>query len=60
MPIKAVIFDFGGVMVLREDWSAQQKWEKHLGLREKELPETVYLSEVGNRATLGQATTEEV
>jgi putative hydrolase of the HAD superfamily len=60
MPIKAVIFDFGGVMVLREDWSAHQKWEKRLGLREKELPEAVFLSEVGNRATLGQTTTEEV
>ncbi|HLH61758.1 MAG TPA: HAD family phosphatase [Ktedonobacteraceae bacterium] len=60
MPIKAVIFDFGGVMGIREDWSRHRKWEKRLGLREKELSEKVYLSEVGNRATIGQATTEEV
>jgi putative hydrolase of the HAD superfamily len=60
MPIRAVIFDFGDVLVRTEDPSGQQKWEKKLGLPEGELAKVVFESEVADRSMIGQATETDV
>ncbi len=54
MPIRAVIFDFGSVLVQLEDPSGRQEWEERLGLAEGELAELVFASEVAARASVGQ------
>jgi epoxide hydrolase-like predicted phosphatase len=60
MPIYAVIFDFGGVLVRTEDGSARRKWEERFSLPEGELARIVFESEVANRSMVGQATEAEV
>jgi putative hydrolase of the HAD superfamily len=58
--IKALLFDFGGVLVRTEDWSPRQRWEKRLGLAERALDAAVFNSEVARRASRGEGTVEEV
>ncbi|MHB8598194.1 MAG: HAD family hydrolase [Ktedonobacteraceae bacterium] len=60
MPIRAVIFDFGGVLNQREDQSLHRRWEERLGLLEGDLPKTVWGSELSALATIGQATASDV
>jgi epoxide hydrolase-like predicted phosphatase len=60
MPIRAVIFDFGGVLVRTEDSSGRRKWEKRLGLPEGGLARVVFDSEVAARSMVGQATEAEI
>jgi epoxide hydrolase-like predicted phosphatase len=60
MPIRAVIFDFGGVLVRTEDRSGRRKWEKRLGLSEGELSRLVFESEVSDRSMVGQADEAEI
>jgi epoxide hydrolase-like predicted phosphatase len=60
MPIRAVIFDFGGVLVRTEDPGGRRKWEKRLGLPEGELSRVVFESEVADRSMVGQATEAEI
>jgi epoxide hydrolase-like predicted phosphatase len=60
MSIRAVIFDFGGVLVRIEDLSGQRKWEKRLGLREGDLADAVFRSEVTDRSMIGEATEADV
>lgn len=60
MSVRAVIFDFGGVLVRTKDWSKHRHWETQLGLQEGELPKTLFVSETSVRATIGQATVAEV
>ena len=60
MTIRAVIFDFGDVLVRTEDPSGQQKWEKKLGLPKGELAKVVFESEVADRSMIGQATEADV
>jgi epoxide hydrolase-like predicted phosphatase len=60
MPIRAVIFDFGGVLVRTEDPSGRRKWEKYLGLPEGELSRVVFESEVADRSMIGKATEADV
>ncbi len=55
MAIRAVIFDFGGVLVRTEDWSGRRKWEVRLGLRKGELMNMIFGSEVSARASVGLA-----
>jgi putative hydrolase of the HAD superfamily len=52
--IKAIIFDFGGVLVRTEDASGRRRWEARLGLGESELDQLVFNSEVSLRATRGE------
>ena len=52
--IRAVIFDFGGVLVRTEVQSGRQKWEARLGLPEGGLARAIYWSDVSVRACLGQ------
>lgn len=51
--IKAVIFDFGGVILRTQDWHGRGKWEQKLGLAENELEAIVFNSDMGRRAQLG-------
>ncbi len=54
-PIRAVLFDFGGVLVRTEDPSPRQRWEARLGLSERGLEKLVFDCEPAVRATIGQA-----
>ena len=60
MSIKAVIFDFGEVLVRTEDTSGRRKWEQCLGLPEGGLARVVFESEVTDRSMIGQATESDV
>ncbi len=60
MPIRAVIFDFGGVLVRTEDDSGRRKWEERLGLPRGGLERLVFESDVSLRAMLGQEPEEAV
>jgi putative hydrolase of the HAD superfamily len=53
-PIRAVIFDVGGVLLQTEHSRGRQKWETLLGLEEGELFRIVMESDVATLATLGQ------
>ncbi len=57
---RAVILDFGGVLVRNEDLSGRIKWEKRLGLPKGDLARTVFESEVTDRSLVGQATEADV
>jgi epoxide hydrolase-like predicted phosphatase len=54
--IKAIVFDFGGVLVRTEDPTGRRRWEERLGLGEGELDRLVFNSEMAVRATAGEAT----
>jgi len=56
----AVIWDFGGVIVRTHDQRGRAQWEKKLGLPANKLSEWVFEGEMGRKASLGQATTDEV
>lgn len=58
--IRAVIFDFGGVIVRTADAAGRRRWEEQLELPPKALEALVFDSEPAKRATLGQATESEV
>lgn len=60
MSIRAVIFDFGGVLVRTEDHSGRRKWERQLGLSPGELEQLVFASEIAQRSMIGQATQRDV
>ncbi len=53
--IKAIVFDFGGVLVRTEDHTSRQQWEARLGLAENELGRLVFECEAARRATVGAA-----
>src|SRR5712691_4260566 len=52
--IKAILFDFGGVLVRTEDASGRRRWEARLGLGEHELGRLVFDSAISIRATVGE------
>lgn len=58
--IKAVIFDFGGVIVRTEDTAGRRRWEERLGLEPKALDALVFDCDAAVAATLGQAPESEV
>jgi epoxide hydrolase-like predicted phosphatase len=58
--IKGVIFDVGGVLVRTHDQSGRRKWEAHLGMKPGSLAQLVFNSELGRRAQLGQASSQDV
>ncbi len=58
--IKALIFDFGGVLVRTQDWSGRRKWETQLGLAERALDQAVFNSDVARRASRGELPASEV
>lgn len=56
--IKAVIFDFGGVILRTPDRSSRLSWEKKLNLAEWQSEKLVFESEMGRKAQLGQISEE--
>ncbi|MCS7260033.1 MAG: HAD family phosphatase [Anaerolineae bacterium] len=60
MGIRAVIFDFGGVLVRTEDVSGRRKWERKLGIPPGTLDQLVFASEIAQRSMVGQATQQDV
>jgi glucose-1-phosphatase len=58
--IKALLFDFGGVLVRTEDWSPRRRWEARLGLAERALDAAVFNSEVARRASRGEQSVADV
>jgi len=58
--IRAVIFDFGGVLMRTEDHSGRRLWEARLGLAPQALDALVFDCEPAVRATRGEALEREV
>lgn len=54
MMIKAIIFDFGGVILRTQDWVGRRRWEERLGLAENEAEWVVFNSEWGRKAQQGE------
>jgi epoxide hydrolase-like predicted phosphatase len=52
-PIKAVLWDLGGVILRTEDWEPRERWEAELGLPNGELQKLVFEGELGKQAALG-------
>lgn len=57
-PIKAIIFDVGGVLVRTADHSGRAIWENRLGLPAGGAEAAVLNSEMGHRAQRGEITCE--
>lgn len=60
MTIRAVIFDVGGVLSRSGDDRVRREWAARLGLSPFALADLIFENPVGRRATLGQATPDEV
>ncbi len=58
MDIKAIIFDFGGVLARTADRSSRQNLERRLGLAEWESEKIVFNSEMGQKAQRGEVTNQ--
>ena len=60
MGIRAVIFDFGGVLVRTEDPAGRRRWEERLGMADGELSAVVFDSETASLAMLGAVPESEI
>ncbi len=60
MTIRAVILDFGGVLIHNHDGRARRAWEERLGLKAGELAALVFNNPVAAAATVGKATEPQV
>lgn len=60
MPIQAVLFDIGGVLLRTEDQEPRRKWERRLGLPARGLADAVFNCETARLASIGQATQQDV
>jgi len=58
--IKALVFDFGGVLMRTEDQSFRAAWETRFGLPPGELLRIVSDNEASLQATLGQGPEEQI
>lgn len=58
--IRVIFWDFGGVIVRTFDRSGRVRWEQDLGLLPNSLERTVFMGEMGYRASLGEATHKDV
>lgn len=58
--IKAIFWDFGGVLVRTEDRSKRERWEERLDLKPRELDRIIFGGEMGRKASLGQVNAEQV
>lgn len=59
MPLKAVIFDLGGVLVRTQNPEPRQRLAARLGISPGELSRLVFDSNTARQATLGEITTGE-
>lgn len=60
MSIRAIILDFGGVLIHSHDERYRRAWETRLGLAPGELAERVFFNPVAEAATVGLATERQV
>jgi putative hydrolase of the HAD superfamily len=60
MPVRAVIFDIGGVLSQYTDFETYLKWEQRLGLPQKGLFKIIYENPISQQATLGKATIAQI
>ncbi len=58
MPLKAVIFDWGGVLVRTTDWRLREEWERRLGLAPGQSSAIVFGAETGYDVQLGRVSDE--
>jgi len=58
--VRAVVWDLGGVILRTMDWSRRSAWEDRLGLPRMQLTRLVFESDASRRATLGQASDDDV
>jgi len=58
--VRAVLWDLGGVILRTMDWSLRTRWEGRLGLAHMQLTRLVFESDASRRATLGQASDDDV
>lgn len=58
--LKAIIFDFGGVLLRTYDHSFRTAWDDKLGLDHGQFEDYIFNGPVGKAAQLGQATWQEV
>ncbi|MFQ5577104.1 MAG: HAD family hydrolase [Anaerolineae bacterium] len=58
--IKAIIFDFGGVLLRTHDHTPRRKWEERLGLAPGQFEETIFNGPLGRDAQLGRVGPAEV
>lgn len=56
MPIRAVIFDLGGVLLRTEDRAPREQLARSLGMTYDELSQLIFNSESARSATLGKIT----
>lgn len=59
MSIRAVIFDFGGVLVRTEDRSPREQLAERLGMTYDELSNLIFESDSSRQAAAGEISTEE-
>lgn len=59
MGIRAVIFDFGGVLVRTEDRRPREQLAERLGMTYEQLSELIFESESSRQAALGEISTQE-
>ena len=59
-PLKAVIFDVGGVLVRTMDRRPREAWEERLGLQRGEADSIVFGGVMGTRAQLGEISEEDL
>jgi epoxide hydrolase-like predicted phosphatase len=59
MGLRAVVFDFGGVLVRTEDRTPRERLAARLGLTYDQLAGLVFNSQSARRASLGEITTQE-
>jgi glucose-1-phosphatase len=60
MPIRAVYFDIGGVLLRTENPEPRREWERRLGLPSGELVRIVFDNPVALESTVGRATEPDV
>ncbi len=60
MTIRALFFDLGGVLIKSVDKGKRDFWLNRLGVTGIQIAEAVWLSPLGRKAMVGQATEEEV
>jgi epoxide hydrolase-like predicted phosphatase len=60
MTFRAVIFDVGGVLSHHNNFAPLEPWLDRLNMSAEQIIHTVFGNDVARRATLGQATVEEV
>lgn len=58
--IKAVVFDFGGVLVRTETQDLRRQWEHQLGLAPDDLGRLIFESDISRQASIGDVPEDEV